>query len=70
MAPRTIWSLRPIRKVEITASSTKANDTAFAVCIEMCLASTPVWITTSENSLICARLIAGNRLARSPCFIK
>ena len=44
--------------------------TALAVSIVIWPAVTPVWITTSENSEICARLIAGNTLARSPCFIR
>ena len=51
-----------------TARITKANDAALAVWVLMCPAVMPVWITTSENSLICARLIAGSRLARRPCF--
>ena len=67
---RVMSSLRIITKVLSTASTTKAKDTAFEVSVEMWPAATPVWITTSENSLICARLIAGSRLARRPCFIK
>ena len=65
-----ISSLRMIANVLSTARITKANDTALAVWVWMCPATTPVWITTSENSLICARLIAGSRLARRPCFIR
>ena len=65
-----IWSLRMIANVLSTARMTKANDAALAVWVWMWPATTPVWITTSENSLICARLIAGSRLARRPCFIR
>ena len=65
-----IWSLRIITKVLSTASTTKANDAALDVCGRDMPGGTPIWITTSENSLICARLIAGSRLARRPCFIR
>ena len=68
--PCVIWPLRIMKKVEITASTTKANDTALAVSVLIWPAAIPVWITTSENSDICARLIAGKMLARSPCFIR
>ena len=57
-------------KVLSTASTTKAKDAALEVSVEIWFAATPVWITTSENSEICARLIAGSRLARRPCFIR
>ena len=57
-------------KVLRTASTTKANDAALDVSVLIWCAATPVWITTSENSEICARLIAGSRLARRPCFIR
>src|SRR3954464_10227757 len=68
MAARVIGSLRTITKVLMTARITKAKEAALAVWVLIWPAATPVWITTSENSLIWARLIAGSRLARKPCF--
>ena len=69
MAPREIASLRIITNVLITASTTKAEDAALAVSGWTWFDCTPTWISTSENSLIWARLIAGSRLARRPCCI-
>ena len=57
-------------KVLSTARMTKASDAALAACALVWPAATPTWISTSENSLICARLMAGSRLARSPCRMK
>ena len=64
------WSLLAIMNVLTTASTTKANDAALDVSVLIWCAAMPVWITTNENSEICARLIAGSRLARRPCFIR
>ena len=64
-----IASLRIITKVLSTASTTKAVDAAPAMPGVVWPDCTPTWISTSENSLICARLIAGSMLARRPCRI-
>ena len=70
MTPRTIASLRVIMNVLITASTTNAVDAALAVSGVTWLDCTPTWISTRENSLIWARLMAGSKLARRPCCIR
>ena len=64
-----IGSLLIITKVLSTASTTKAVDAAPATPGVVWPDCTPTWISTSENSLIWARLMAGRMLARSPCRI-
>ena len=66
MANRVAASLRIIRKVLSTASTTKAVEAAPATPGVVWPDCTPICSSTSENSLICARLMAGSRLARRP----
>ena len=55
-------------KVLSTGRTTNANEAELEVPAEMCLLWTPNWSSTKVNSLSCARLMAGSRLARSPCL--